>query len=68
MQLTIVIIVIVIAVAYAAYRIYQTVSGKKSSCDGCPLAEKCSERQHKKVQTQIVVTIKRIAFRKHAKR
>ena len=48
MQLTIVIIVIVIAVAYAAYRIYQTVSGKKSSCDGCPLAEKCSERQPKK--------------------
>ena len=47
MQLTIVIIVIVIAVAYAAYRIYQTVSGKKSSCDGCPIAEKCSERQHK---------------------
>lgn len=52
MQLTIVIAVIAVAVTYAAYRIYLVITGKKSGCDGCPLAEKCGERQMKHTKSK----------------
>lgn len=50
MQLAIIILILICAVSYAAIRVYNVLTNKKSRCYGCPLIESCSKTKEYKTK------------------